>query len=139
MTAPGRVPALFYSNRPIVGFDIIDLISLTAEELETFATLAGASVDPSRGHMTVTVSDCLDSVAPNVRLDLGSAADASTVFFYGSGLAATDATGRVIIANVIPGGATIAATFQETGDAVAGLTVQVRAGALTTVALRASP
>jgi hypothetical protein len=144
-TGTDYVPLLSYQSLPVVVDALQTWATLTTGQLDVAAGLIGTPLDPTRGHLAVSVYDCLGIETPGAQIDVGDAADAmSTAYYFVNGLpsvAVTATTGEGLggWVNLPTGQATVVVTFVESGQVTATKQVQIRAGTLTNVSLGPDP
>jgi hypothetical protein len=136
VSSPDVMPTLIFQNGPPAQSPMMyQFAVLTPTQLGQFVQLAGGtSVDPTRGHIGIAAIGCDFSPAAGVTLTVDLADEDTTYGYFttqgvpGSGLTETTADGRLGIANVPPGDATITAEVAATGEIIGTRTVHVRAG-----------
>ncbi len=130
---------LSFSNGPVDDGLIINFLVLTLGQLDQFIVLAGGEgsvADPARGHIGLSAEDCNGVLAAGVELGVDTA-DEDTLFGYfgETGFPTQDGTettadGRLGVANVPVGEATITGTLAAGDEELGVRTVFVRAGAV---------
>lgn len=139
MSGGGILPALFYPYPPWVadsgGSKRLNVS--TPGQFSLFAGLAGATLDDTRGHVGMVAYDCGLQKAPGVALT-ASTADASSTREYtrnnlpNSSVTETGPDGGGGFINLPVGPVTITGVRSDNQAHVGTITVQIRAGTLTT-------
>ena len=134
LPAGTQLPTLVYAGRRIHRQeDVLGTISLDAAILDFYA--APKSAIKGRGHVVVTLHDCIWARTADASFDPLDTADSSTVigFFQGTdlvpGRTTTTTSGVVVFLNVKPGPTTLVA--RKDGKEISRLNICVRADAVT--------
>jgi hypothetical protein len=151
VTAPGYLQTFWYWGFPLTAravefipdepggaSDWVPL--LTTADVTALNSLAGTTVDPSRGVVGVTLLDCEGGPAPGVKIDIG---DPAIRVLYGTSfsamLTASDSTALAFLVNVPAGAVTLTATPIALGKPSSRITVNVAASTFTEVLMFPTP
>ena len=144
MSAPGRVPALFFFYPPVTeDREVAGLPLLPPALLDQVSQLAGKPMIPERGVALLGASDCRSVPAEGVHI-WSSDADVSTSAFYvikkipSATATFTDASGEGGFLNLRAGSAAIIGTLAD-GRRIGTVTVLVRAGTITYTTMIPTP
>jgi len=148
--APNYVPGISYDNRPYTESLTTSGPALVKPDiLDSITQFSGEQRDPSAGLVFLEVRDCLDGAGEGVSFE--NLGDKGPFYFQGV-LPSRDLTATTIsnqlgagrepravggFTNVKNGFTTFKAKLEATGDPVSSVTVQVRAGEITYVRMRA--
>jgi hypothetical protein len=150
LAAPNYIPALSYDSRPYTeSLTTSGPAVITPGVLNAISTGGGSAADPERGLVFLEIRDCNDAAGDGVRIeDVG----AEPPFYFEGALPARDLSATAIsnqlgagrepravggFSNLQPGYTTFHAVLPQSGDSVSRVTVQVRAGHITYVRMRA--
>jgi hypothetical protein len=150
LNAPDYVPALSYDSRPYTeSVTTSGPAVITPNVLKAISTGDGMASDPERGLVFLEIRDCNDAAGDGVRIE--NVGDEQPFYFEGA-LPAHDLTQTAIsnqlgagrepravggFSNLQPGYITFHAVLPDSGDTVSRITVQIRAGHITYVRMRA--
>ncbi len=148
LTLPGYVPDLSYWGFPLSEATFTEsynaflsdgLRLVTPADLQALATSLNMTLDPQLGIVAILVADCGIHVAPGVTVTT-NVAGLSPIYNQNSSLMATDTTGFLAFLNVPPGTVDFTAfPVALGGKASSHVSVIVRAGSITTVAMEPTP
>jgi len=152
LMAPGYLPALAYHNRPYTEpTSLRGPPMLTASVLDAIAAAVGGGANDasSRGVALLDIRDCNDTAGDGVRF---VEVDGHAASYFKGALPAPDLTqtaisnqlspGRepralAVFLDLEPGPTTFRAVLPDSGEAVSRVTVEIRAGHVTYVRIRA--
>jgi hypothetical protein len=143
-TSAGIMPFLYFFYPPLTSNREVPAVPVLQETaLATFATLAGGTVMPNRGHVLARAYNCLGKTAEGIRFSSPEGDNETTPFYMIKGIpstkhSATDSSGNGGLLNLPPGTATLTGRL-ENGDAIGTLSVLTVAGRITYTALVPSP
>jgi len=117
---------------------------ISRSNLTTLASLAGVSMDPERGHMTVSIVDCDGHRVPGISIEADPTDEKTKIFYLENKLpnltrTFTDSEATVGLSNLQPGVVTITAKIADTGTVVARYAALVQADKLTSFILPPTP
>ncbi len=133
VTAPGKMPAIWYAGRPITRDEkLLRVPLLTLDEWTDYTKVVTTDPDPTRGQILIATRDCIHAPASGLTADLPPGSG-GFVSYMQNGLprlgGTTDDSGRAAIVNVIPGQHTV--VMHDAAREYGRLEVYTRAGALT--------
>lgn len=140
----GIMPFLYFFYPPLTSNrDIPAVFILQDTGFATFATLAGGTVMPDRGHVLARTYNCLGKTAEGVRFSSPEGDNATTPFYMIKGIpstkhSATDSSGNAGLLNLPPGTATLTGRL-ENGNTMGTLSLLTVAGRMSYTALVPSP
>lgn len=143
-TSTGIMPFLYFFYPPLTSNRDIPAVPILQESaLATFATLAGGTVMPNRGHALARAYNCLGKTAEGVRMSSPESDTDTTPFYMIKGIpstkhSATDSSGNGGLLNLPPGTATLTGRL-ENGNTMGTLSVLTVAGRISYTALVPSP
>ncbi len=143
-TSAGIMPFLYFFYPPLTSNREVPSVPILQETaLATFATMAGGTVMPNRGHVLARAYNCLGQTAEGVHFTSPEGNDETAPFYMIKGIpstkhSATDSSGNGGLLNLPPGTATLTGVL-DNGDAIGTLSVVTVAGRMTYTAMVPSP
>lgn len=143
-TSGGIMPFIYFFNPPVTSDrEVPSVPMLKTTALATFATLAGGTIMPDRGHVMARVYNCLGQTAEGIRLSSPESDSATTPFSMIKGapstkLSATDGSGNAGLLNLPVGTVTLTGKL-ENGETMGTVSVVTMVGRMTYLALVPAP
>ena len=144
VTADG-LHELYFLSAPLTrSHATVPWVALSLTTFDNLASLAGVTLDPTRGHIAVDASDCLLAPASGVTFTATGTDSATHLLYYADGMLlgdapGTDLTGLAFFLDVPVGSVTVQATPTALGTVSSTVSAFTRPGALSVVAALPTP
>jgi protocatechuate 3,4-dioxygenase beta subunit len=120
------------------------MIAVSRSALSALGASVGATLDPSRGVLAGTLTDCDNKPAAGVVFDVEQADEQTSSYYFQNGLpsvgrTATDEGGTAGFVNVPAGLVTVTTKLERTNQRIGSRTLLVRPGTLTAFSLPPTP